>query len=144
MNRTLIFLLVSAIALAAAFALYTYFKPAADITKKKAEIELSSEKLIGAFETNAEAAHLEYTGKVMLISGKVYSSEGLEGTQSGITFDLGSDYIITFQMATFLESEYPVGTELLIKGQYNGYLAPDDMFGMPGNIQMTQCTVESK
>jgi hypothetical protein len=144
MKRTLLYLLVLAVAGAGAFALYTYFEPATDITKEKAELTISSEELIAAFEANADDAHNVNTGKVILVSGKVFASENMEGTQSGITFDLGSDYIITFQMASSFEQPFEPGTDLLIKGQYNGYLAPDDMFGMPGNIQMTQCTVESK
>jgi hypothetical protein len=144
MKRTLLYLLLIVVLGAGGFALYTYFKPAADITKKKAELEVSSEELISAFEVNPDDAHNTYTGKVILVSGKVFASENMEGAQSGITFDLGSDYIITFQMASSFEQPFEPGTDLLIKGQYNGYLAPDDMFGMPGNIQMTQCTVESK
>jgi len=144
MKRTLFFLVAAVVLGAGSFALYTYFKPAADITKKKAELEIKAEELIGAFEANASDAHDTYTGKVILVDGKVFNSETTDEGQSGITFDLGSEYIITFQMASSIEQPFEPGTDLLIKGQYNGYLAPDDMFGMPGNIQMTQCTVESK
>ena len=135
-----IFLIVVVIVLTAgAYGLYTYFKPAADIAKAKSELTISADELINTFSTGAPAADQTYTGKVISVKGTVHTMEN----PVSITFSTGKDYIISFQFNDSLTTSYPPGTSLTIKGQYNGFLEPDTMFEMPGNIQISQCSIEN-
>ena len=138
MKKLLIIVVVLAI-VGGAYGLYTYFKPAANITKAKSELTISADELIAAFTANATAANQTYTEKVISIKGTVQAMEN----PTSITFSTGKDYIISFQFNDSLTTSYPSGTSLTIKGQYNGFLEPDTMFEMPGNIQISQCSIEN-
>jgi hypothetical protein len=142
MKRVVINLVFLFLVLGGAYALYTYFKPVEDITTKKVDLSNSSSDLMDAFSADADAAHNRFNGKVLSVSGTVSTVELLEEAQTNIIFDDGGDYLISFQLATFDRTPYPFQTPLTIKGQYNGFLPPDDLFDMPGIIQLTQCTVE--
>ena len=109
MKKLLIIAVVLAI-VGGAYGLYTYFKPAANITKAKSELTISADELIAAFTANATAANQTYTEKVISIKGTVQAMEN----PTSITFSTGKDYIISFQFNDSLTTSYPSGTSLTI------------------------------
>jgi hypothetical protein len=138
MKKILVVIVILAI-LSGAYGLYTYFKPAANIAKAKSELTISADELMDAFSANATAANQTYTGRVISVKGNVKAMEN----STSISFSTGKDYIISFQFNDSLTTNYSPGTSLTIKGLYNGFLEPDAMFEMPGNIQISQCSIEN-
>lgn len=121
-----------------AYAFWMYNSAPADISKMEAQTILEDKDLIAEFEKDAIASNQKYTGKVIAVKTKVASMEN----PMSITSESGEKYLISFQFNDSLAQTYTSGKILTIKGQYNGFLEPDDMFGMPGNIQISQSTIE--
>lgn len=119
-----------------------YFTKTQNITTLKPDLKISASELIHAFDENPISAHKKFVGKVLLIEGFVDQMESYGEMSSSINFDLKTDYIITFQFDELLPQYYEKDTKLNIKGQYNGYLESDEIFGMPGTILINQCKIE--
>jgi hypothetical protein len=137
MKRTILIAAIIVIILGVSYGLYRYYQPAENITEKKAELVIQSSQLVNAFEADAKAANAAYTGKVIAVEGIVKMME----SPTSIVFSPGAGYIISFQFNEPLAETFEEGKLLTIKGQYNGYLEPDTMFDMPGNIQISQCVI---
>ena len=142
MKGRIIYIILVLAAVGLAYGLYTFYKPAVDITQKSASESTSANDLIALFTQNNTEADAQYLSKVIAVSGKITALEKSDNNPTILTFDLGSNYIITMQMAEAFAVNNKIGDEVLVKGQYNGYLPPDEMFDMPGNIQISQCTIE--
>ena len=54
-----------------AVGIYLYTKPSPKAADMKADFELKSQELTSAFQGNAEKAALNYSGKVILVTGKL-------------------------------------------------------------------------
>lgn len=137
MKKTILYVAVLAVLIGGGYGLYRYFQPTENIAEKKAELAIQSAELVKAFEADANAANTAYTGKVIAVEGNVKMME----SPTSIVFSTGAGYIISFQFNEPLAETYQEGKSLIIKGQYNGYLEPDAMFDMPGNIQISQCVI---
>jgi hypothetical protein len=125
------------------FAAKMYFTKTQNITTLKPDLKISATELINAFDEDPASAHEKFVGKVLLIEGFVDQMESYGEMSSSINFDLKTDYIITFQFDELLPQYYEKDTKLNIKGQYNGYLEADDIFGMPGSILINQSKIEN-
>lgn len=137
MIRYILTAVIIAILLAGSYGLYKYYQPAENIAEKDFELVVQSSDLISAFEADAVAADASHTKKVIAVEGKVKMME----SPTSVVFSTGGGYIISFQFNEPLTKTYQEGELLTIKGQYNGYLAPDAIFDMPGNIQISQCVI---
>lgn len=138
MKKVIAVLISVAVIFGLAYAFWMYNSAPADISKMEAQTILADKDLIAEFEKDAVASNQKYTGKVIAVKTKVASMEN----PMSITSESGEKYLISFQFNDSLPQSYQKGTVLTIKGQYNGFLEPDDMFGMPGNIQISQSTIE--
>lgn len=142
MKKYVIGVVILSVIIVGIFAVKMYFTKTQDITTLKPDLMISATELINAFDKDPNSAHEKFVGKVLLIEGFVDQMESYGEMSSSINFDLKSDYIITFQFDEILPQHYEKGTKLNIKGQYNGYLEADDVFGMPGTILINQCKIE--
>lgn len=138
MKKTIVIIIIVALVSGIGYGVWMYQQAPADISKIEAQQTINASELIAEFEKDATASNQKYTGKVIAVKTKVASMEN----PISIISESGEKYIISFQFNDSLAQTYTKGAILTIKGQYNGYLEPDDMFGMPGNIQISQSTIE--
>lgn len=135
-----------AVILGIAAAVYVWFfvynKPHRDIESATPDFTLTAEELIAEFDKNDTATNGKYNEKVIQFSGKFKKIESADTTIS-IVFDYGTQNIISAEMLPKYKSDMQTlnpGAEVVIKGLYKGYIGGDDLFGIPGNIALNQCS----
>ena len=131
-------LMISAVGIS----LYVYFKPSKDLAKVKPEIVISAKIFIENYASDETSGNEKYVGKIIEVSGSIFS---IQSNERGIsTIFLEDDF---FGISCALDSAYSVsvknildsskeGSPIIIKGKCNGILT---------NIQMSSCVlVKSK
>jgi hypothetical protein len=56
------------------YALYMYNKPHKNVLKQKADFETSADIILGDFLTDPNEANLKYSGKIIIVDGKLTSN----------------------------------------------------------------------
>ena len=111
------------LALAAGF--YLFNKPHADIVSQSPVARLSASELFDAFSSDESAANQNYTGKVVEVSGEIYSIE--EGSQDDLNILLmgASDMFgVSCNISKEdLSQELSNGQQITIKGECSGMLS---------------------
>jgi predicted extracellular nuclease len=103
---------------------YMYNKPVASLERKKADVEVTADQLIMAYETDEKAADAAYLGKVVQVKGKVSAVAQEDGTTK---IQLETSNPISLIICEMEESntitEVKSGDEVTIKGMCSGYLS---------------------
>lgn len=137
MKKFIILALILVIA-ASGISLYMYFKPSKDLAKVKPDIGLSAKEFIEDYASDESSGNEKYVGKIIEVSGSIFS---IQSNERGIsTIFLEDDF---FGISCALDSAYSVsvknildsskeGSPIIIKGRCNGILT---------NIQMSSCVL---
>lgn len=146
MNKRLLFSLAFGCLLAIGAAVYVWFfvynKPHRDIEAAVPDFTMDAQSLIGEFDANDTASDRKFNDKVIRFSGTLKKVEPADTTVT-LVFDYGTGHIITAQVLpkykTEMEGLNP-GATVTVKGLYNGFLAGDTLFGLPGSILLNKCS----
>ena len=125
------------------YGLYTYFEPVSDISKQKTDIQLTGEQLLRDFETDSKQAELKYRNKVLEISGTITKIE-CDSAHCKIIFDKKGKFIVVSSCADNIQKEVRMlkqNQAITVKGIYTGFVILDDLFMIPGEIKIDQCTI---
>lgn len=146
MNKRLLFALLFVSLLAIGAALYVWFfvynKPHRDIEAATPDFTMDAQALIKEFDANDTASDRKFNNKVIRFSGTLKKVESADTTLT-LVFDYGTDHIITAQVLPKYKTELQElnpGATVTVKGLYNGYLAGDTLFGLPGSILLNKCS----
>lgn len=127
-------LILAAIALVAAVAVYFYInKPHRSVLDEEA-LRISADSLFQAFASNEADANARYLNKVILVSGKVKSVETNTDGKTVIVLETG-DMMFGVNCTLAEPTNPPVGQEILLRGICTGYLA---------DVIITQAIMESQ
>lgn len=131
-----------AIGIAAYAWFFVYNKPHRDIEAATPDFTLDAQALISEFDGNDTASDRKFNNKVIQFTGAIKKTETADTTTT-LIFDYGSGHIITAQVLpkykTQMEGLNP-GASVTVKGLYNGFLAGDTLFGLPGSILLNKCS----
>ena len=123
MKKILLILLALGV-IGAGFGYYLYNKPVASLEKKKAEVEITADQLILAYETDEKTADSLYLGKVIAVSGTISEISNAEGK---LKINLETSNPISMVICEMEEgqdaSSYAPGAAITIKGLCSGYLS---------------------
>lgn len=137
-----IWMLLSVVLLSAAgYGLWTYFKPHKNIEATTASEKINEDVLYDEFARDATAAHQKYTDKVIAVSGVVKAVQA-DSSSLLLTMDKGGKFALQCYFTQLPEKLPEEGKSILVKGLYNAFIEPDEMFGTPGYIQLNQCVIE--
>jgi hypothetical protein len=125
MKKKLFISLIIGILIAGSIGFYLFNKPHADIASQTPVATLSASELFRAFSEDEAAANLKYAGKVVEISGVIYSAE--EGSQGDLNI-LFMDENEMFGVACTIDQyenmdKLSEGQEITIKGECSGMLS---------------------
>lgn len=136
MKRTLLFLLVAALA-AAAYGYYLWNKPHQDMGKSEAAFEVTAGQLLQEYVADENAANTKYLGKVIAVTGKVKETTTEDGIIK-VMLDADNE---NFGVYCTLDSAYrhprkhfPAGEQVTFKGNCDG---------LNLDVQLSRC-VEKK
>lgn len=125
-------------------AAYVWFaiinKPKRDIENAKADFQVNASDFIGEFETSDTSANRKYSGKVVLISGKVNSV--LPGDSvSSVVFDEGKNLTVTVEFLPKYNEDakkLAAGSDVKVQAEYMGYVFDPLLadFGERGDIKL--------
>ena len=119
---------------------FVYNKPHRDIENAAPDYTLTASALIREFDAGDTASDKKYNDKVIRFSGVPKKTETADSTVT-LIFDDGTDHVVTTQLLPKYKNELPApGTEITLKGLYNGFLAGDAAFGLPGSILLNKCS----
>jgi len=146
MKKSILYIFGVGLLLALGAALYVWFfvynKPHRDIEKATPDFTLGADAFIGEFDASDTASDRKFNDKVIQFSGTVKKTEAADTTVT-LIFDYGTNYIITAQVLPKYKTEMAAlapGTAVTVKGLYNGFLAGDPEFGLPGSILLNKCS----
>lgn len=145
MNKKKGFFIGAAIVLIGVFSylwFFVYNKPHRDIERAEPDFDMKAGQLISLFQENDSAAHKKLNDKVVRFSGTLSSKESAENTVT-LIFDSGADFVISAQMLPKYKAEaesFTAGSEIVLKGLYNGVIPGDPDFGLPAAIVFNKCS----
>jgi tRNA_anti-like len=121
---------------------FVYNKAHKDIEASTPDFTLTAEELVKEFDAGDTSTNRKYNDKIIQFSGAFKKIEPADTTVS-LVFDFGGSNLITAQVLPKYKNEISSiapGTSVTLKGLYNGYLAGDDIFGLPGEIKLNKCS----
>lgn len=130
-------LLIMAVLLAGATGFYLYNKPHKNIAAADADFTVDAAALVKEFETDETAANTKYLDKIIVVKGKVASTEIT--SEGMINIALATDSEIATVSCAMLPgenkeaSDIKVGDEVTIKGLCTGMLM---------DVVLTNCTLQ--
>lgn len=146
MKRRLFLILGFGCLLAVGAAIYLWFfvynKPHRDIESAAPDFTLEASALIGEFDASDTASDRKFSDKVIQFSGALKKTETADTTVT-LIFDYGTGHIITAQVLPKYKNQMEglnPGATVTVKGLYNGFLAGDTLFGLPGSILLNKCS----
>jgi len=121
MIKKIIYSLVFLGFLGASFGLYMFNKPLESINSMSTDFSLTSDSLLGYFETNEELANKKYLDKVIEVSGEVdkIKKEGEKMAVYLATENPMSNIITQFEKD---DPSIKTGQSITVKGICTGYL----------------------
>jgi hypothetical protein len=124
--RNIIFFI--AVIIFAAVAIFGYFqfnKPHRDVQKAKVDVTITASDLLKEFEMNSAQASGKYTGKILLVSGKL-ESINLSDTIASVQLSAGGSFFgvnCSFNKNAIPKlKEVQKGAEIKVKGECKGYI----------------------
>lgn len=125
MKKTLLIIISAGIILMLGYAYYGFNKTHDETAKQEPVASLSAGELFGQFSQNESEANTKYTGKIIEVSGTIYSIE--EGDQNDINILLMEDGemfgVSCNAMKTENNSLLKKGDSVIIKGECSGFLS---------------------
>jgi len=122
-------ILIIAVVVAVAVAMYAYYqfnKPHKDIAAAEPVAALSANELFSQFETSETESNQRYLGKIVEVSGLVYSSEqGPKGDVNVLLMNENDMFGIAcnFDGGKITGDEFKKGDNITIKGECAGMLS---------------------
>lgn len=131
--RKIILILLALGIIGAGIGYYMYNKPVASLEKKKADVEVTSDEIIAAYEADENAANGVYNGKVVQVTGKISVLTDEAGTKKIQLETSNPIAMIICEMETGTETgDVKAGDMVSIKGLCTGYLS---------DVILVQCTL---
>lgn len=142
-KKIILFAIFIAILSGAWYGYKEYSRKVKDLSKVKAQLQISAEDLITSFENNETAANEMYLDKVIAVKGKIKSVEkdnsghyavilGKEASMSSVRCSMDSTH--HDEVASL-----PAGTFITIKGACTGFNA-DELLG--SDVILNRCVAE--
>lgn len=144
-KKLLFFFAFCALALLGVFVyvwFFVYNKPHRDIENASPDFVTDARALIGEFDANDTSSDRKYADKVIQFSGELKKTETADSAVT-LVFDYGTNHILSAQVAPKYNAEFSAlnpGASVTLKGLYNGRLAGDSLFGLPGNVLLNKCS----
>lgn len=129
--------------IALAYGLFLYFEPVAAVSGQKTDLQLTDEQLLSDFEKNDQQAELKYKNKVLEITGTITKVE-CDSAHCKILFDKKGKYIVVNSCVDKIRDQVRLlkqNQSVTVKGIYTGFVILDDMFMIPAEIKIDQCTI---
>lgn len=137
-------LLIGLLFLAAAIAypLYLYLAPAKNIESARVDLQVTAFDLLAAFDSNMADADEHFRDKIIQISGVIHKVE-YAGAVPVVFFDEGGKFVIVANMLEKYNDNdgLKAGEMVTLKGKYSGVIVNDDMYMIPADIKIEQCSV---
>ena len=125
MKKTLLIIISAGIVLMLGYAYYGFNKTHSDMQKQKPVATLNASQLFEQFSQNESEANKNYTGKIIEVSGTIYSIE--EGDQNDINILLMEDGEMFGVSCNAVKTEnnslLEKGDPIIIKGECSGFLS---------------------
>ena len=125
MKKYLKYILILVLA-GVAIGLYMYNKPHQNISKAKADLEMTAPELFSDFENDETAANTRYLDKIVAIEGVVKAVTKDENGMTSVTLEAGSDMFgVICQLDDFSKhkrSDFQEGEKVKFKGICTGVL----------------------
>lgn len=144
MKRTIIFVVLVLVALAAWYGWRELTRKNKDLESEKAVATVNATDLITAFEKDSASANKLYVDKIIAVKGRVKNvnadgnpiviSLGEEGQMSSVQCSMDSTHAAEYKAIA-------VGTNTTIKGMCTGALT-EEMFGT--DVKLNRCVVEKQ
>jgi hypothetical protein len=122
--KKVLFIILAVVVVAGGIGYYLYNKPVASLENKKADVTVTASQLIADYEADETAANAKYHGKVVQVSGPVYTVTNEGGVQK-VHLDTGNP--MSMVICELEDGATPpaatAGTEITVKGMCSGYLS---------------------
>jgi hypothetical protein len=134
-KRFILALIVLAVLVAFFVWSYVFKKADTSVSSQKATVELASNDLVKAFESNESSANAKYNDKVILVSGTIAD---VKVTSDEISVYLkettdASGVMCSFNKVAASKNTFKSGQKIKIKGLCTGYLM---------DVVLTKCAVQ--
>jgi hypothetical protein len=106
------------------FGLYMYNLEPKDLQKVRPDYVITAADLLKAFESDENAASINYIGKVVEVSGILQSIKSGENNALSIVLKTGSDFssVICTLEGNQNPSDFITGKQITIRGECSGFL----------------------
>ena len=135
MKKRLLIITISLAIIAGLYAYYQFNKPHKDIASAKPVASLKADQLFTQFEENEAEANLKYLGKIIEVSGVIYSIE--KKTESGFNLLLMNEDEM-FGVACSFDND-KVNTGDISKG--NRVVIKGECVGMLSDVVLIRCVI---
>jgi len=133
-KSTLVIVLLAIVSVAVGFGLYSYNKGPRDLSAEKADVSMSANALLTAFQSDETAANGLYLDKVVVVTGTISAIEKAEvSTITLETGDLMSAIVCELAHPSDIDGRTE-GEEVKIKGQCTGFLS---------DVILVKCIIEN-
>lgn len=132
--RIILIVVVLLLALAAFWAVSLWNKPHENIAEKPHQLSVTAKELFEAFQQNEQAANERYTGKILLINGKLNQTKTTDANKTILQLHSADDFFgvsCYMNSAHFTQAPEP-GSMVTIKGKCDGYT---------NDVVVTQCVL---
>jgi len=136
MRKLLIRAVTVLILIAIAVGYYLYNKPHVNVQKHKIEYQLTVDELLADFAQDAAAANEKYSGKIILVTGKLASLPDDHHFNLVINGDTGSANCEMDSLYLDKLSTHKTGDLVNVKGILVGF---DDLLG---EVQLNNCLIQ--
>lgn len=123
--KKVLFLVFGLACLGGIYGYMLWNKPHQDVAAAKADITISANSLLVAFETDEEVANTKYLDKVIMVNGKIRSVEHNDLGEISVILATENDMssiICNFEPAFDQAESLKEGVEITLKGLCSGYL----------------------
>lgn len=134
-RKSLLLVLLTAVVLGLALAVYYYNKPHVNVQKSEAAYVLTAQNLINEYQENEVETDKKYSEKVIQVKGKIFEISTLKGNSIITLKDENSDSGIICHMLpdeNLKTLKLKKGQDIEIKGISTGYLL---------DVMMVRCTL---
>lgn len=117
---------------ALAYAYYQYNRKPASLKGQEAEISISADSLLSAFESDEAQANIRFLDKIVSIEGQIEDIEAAESVTTVSLITANPMSMILCQMEGN-PTDLEIGQEVRLKGKCTGYLF---------DVVLTKCVID--
>lgn len=121
-KRIILFVVIAACLVLAAWAYHLYRQPRAGVEGQKAVATLSAADLYQAYAADEQKANSLYLGKIITVSGVVQEVQQPQAGQQVVLLQTGAPGAINCSMQTGASPKIQPGMTLQVKGKCTGFL----------------------